>query len=193
MFNSIMFVLTVVFWVLFLGRTLMLMRQGVRVFVLAKGKRFFEKLLEILIVPLLVLWTVQIILTTLDIELFALPRLWVSAIVQWIGISLCLAGLLIFLFALISFGNAWRVGIDDEKSDKLVTTGIFAHSRNPIFLFMNMYFAGVFLSYPNILFLAFFICFAVGIHMQILNEERFLRSKFGSEYEVYLKKVRRYI
>jgi protein-S-isoprenylcysteine O-methyltransferase Ste14 len=185
--------LTIVFWVLFLGRSVILMRQGVRVFTLAKGKRFFEKALEMLFAPLLVLWTAQIILTIFGIELFALPRLWVSGIVQWIGIILCFAGLLIFLFALISFGNAWRVGIDDKKSDRLVTNGIFAYSRNPIFLFMNMYFAGVFLTYPNILFLAFFLCFAAGIHMQILNEEKFLRSKFGQEYESYLKKVRRYI
>ena len=193
MINIIILILTASFWVLFLGRTVMLMRQGVRVFVLAKGKSFFERLLEIAIAPLLVLWTAQIILTALDIELFHLTMLWTSSTIQWLGVIVCFFGILIFIYALISFGNAWRVGIDAEKSDRLVTGGIFAYSRNPIFLFMNIYFLGIFLTYPNILFLTFSVCAFCGIHMQILNEERFLRSKFGTEYENYCKKTRRYI
>ena len=192
MVDAILLVLMLVFWVLFLGRTALLMRQGVRVFVLAKGKGFAEKLLEILIVPLLILWTAQVVLTTLGKDVFALPFLWVSGAAQWVGVALCAAGLVIFLAALLSFGNAWRVGIDEEKSDRLVTGGIFAYSRNPIFLFMDMFFAGVFLVYPTVLFLAFFACFALGIHRQILNEERFLRTKFGHDYDNYCQKVRRY-
>ena len=193
MVNIIMLVLTLLFWVLFLGRTAMLMKQGVQVFVLAKGKGPAEKVLEILIVPLLVLWTAQIILTTLGKDFLQLPVFWTAGSVQWVGVILCVAGLGIFLAALVSFGGAWRVGIDEEKSDRLVTNGIFAYSRNPIFLFMNMYFAGVFLVYPTPLFLLFFACFAVGIHRQILNEERFLRGKFGQDYASYCQTVRRYL
>ena len=193
MINLIIFILIVLFWLLFLGRTAMLMRQGVKVFTLGKGKPFLQKVLEIFILPLFTLWTLQIILTSLELELFSLPRFWSSKITAWVGVALCIIGLLIFLFALIAFGNSWRVGIDEEKSGKLVTRGIFAFSRNPIFLFMNLFFAGIFLACPNIIFLAFFLCFSVGIHIQILNEERFLRSKFGDDYKNYCQKVRRYI
>jgi protein-S-isoprenylcysteine O-methyltransferase Ste14 len=34
----------------------------------------------------------------------------------------------------MSFGTSFRVGIDVEHPDKLVTTGIFAVSRNPIYV-----------------------------------------------------------
>ena len=193
MIDSIMLGMTVAFWALFLGRTVMLMKQGVRVFVLAKGKKLAEKAVEVLFVPMFVLWTGQILLTTLHMDWLALPYLWTSIAVQWVGMVLCALGLLIFLLALISFGSAWRVGIDESKSDKLVTDGIFAYSRNPIFLFMNMYFVGVFLVYPTVLFLLFFVGFAIGVHRQILNEERFLRGKFGGAYEEYCKKTRRYL
>jgi hypothetical protein len=44
---------------LFMGRTVMLMLRGVRVFVLAKGKSLPERLLEIILMPALVLWSLQ--------------------------------------------------------------------------------------------------------------------------------------
>ena len=171
----------------------MLKRQGVKVFVIAKGKRMRELLIEIAFVPLFIIWTVQIVLTAVGNPLFNLPELWDSQTVQWAGLSLCLIGLLIFFAALVSFGNAWRVGIDKKNSNRLVTGGIFAYSRNPIFLFMNMYFFGTFLIFPTLFFLASFLCFAIGVHIQILNEELFLESKFGLEYVQYCKRVRRYI
>jgi protein-S-isoprenylcysteine O-methyltransferase Ste14 len=74
-----------------------------------------------------------------------------------------------------------------------VTGGIFAVTRNPIFLFMDIFFTGFFLIFPNWFFLVFFIFSAAGIHRQILNEEKFLKSKFGMDYDDYMRKVRRYL
>ena len=193
MINLSILLLTALFWLLFMGRTVILMWQGVKVFVIAKGKRLREKLIELALVPLLILWSVQIVFTSLGKPLFGLPLLWDISAVQWIGLTLCAVGIVIFIAALISFGTAWRVGIDDKNSNRLVTTGMFKYSRNPIFLFMNMYFFGVFLVYPTLFFLLFSIGFSVGIHIQILNEERFLQSKFGTEYTEYRKRTRRYI
>jgi len=187
------FALTVVFWILFLGRTALLMRRGVQVFVLAKGKNIGTKLLELALVPLLVLWTARILLLALGLEPLNLTVLWDVSALRWVGLGLCAVGLVIFVCALVAFGTAWRVGIDEEKSNTLVTSGIFAFTRNPIFLFMDMFFLGVFLVYPDWLFLAFFIGFALGIHRQILNEENFLRVHFGAEYALYCERTRRYI
>lgn len=52
----------------------------------------------------------------------------------WSGVVICLVGLVVFLGSLISFGQSFRVGIDVENPDQLITTGAFAFSRNPIFL-----------------------------------------------------------
>jgi len=184
--------LTLCFWVLFLTRTLMLARQGVKVFVMAKGKTWREKLVELALMPLLTLWSVQILLTAIGRPPFGLPTLWASTPLRWLGVALCAVGLVIFVAALVSFGSAWRVGIDEKGSNRLVTTGAFARSRNPIFVFMDIFFLGVFLVYPTLFFGIFFVCFASGIHTQILNEERFLRGHFGDEYAAYCQKVRRY-
>jgi protein-S-isoprenylcysteine O-methyltransferase Ste14 len=54
-----------------------------------------------------------------------------SAAIAWVGVLFCLAGLILFYWSLVSFGASFRVGIDREHPDKLVTTGAFSFSRNP--------------------------------------------------------------
>jgi protein-S-isoprenylcysteine O-methyltransferase Ste14 len=105
----------------------------------------------------------------------------------------CYIGLIIFLLALISFGKLWRVGIDKEKSNELITKGIFRYSRNPIFVFMDIYFLGIALIYPTIIFIIASMMTIIFIHLQILQEENFLSKKFGEKYFEYKKQTRRYI
>ena len=57
-----------------------------------------------------------------------------SEIISWIGVLFCLAGLLLFLWSLTSFRQSFRVGIDADHPDKLITDGVFAFSRNPIYV-----------------------------------------------------------
>ncbi|MDR0381776.1 MAG: isoprenylcysteine carboxylmethyltransferase family protein [Oscillospiraceae bacterium] len=180
------------FWLLFLGRTVMLTLRGVGVFALIRGKPFSEKLIEIGFAVALPLWTAQTASAALGRALIPVPPFWSAAAPAWGGIALCAAGLALFAAALVSFGSAWRVGID-KTGDRLVTSGVFALSRNPIFLFMDMYLFGTFLIYPNLFFLLSFIFSALGLHFQILKEEKSLLSRFGDAYAEYCRKVRRYI
>ncbi len=97
MIEIIAFILFCVFWLLFLGRTVMLMRQGVKVFVIAKGKKPHEKALELVLVPFLILWSMEVILETFHHSLISTSLLWNNTLLQWAGVVLCTAGLLIFL------------------------------------------------------------------------------------------------
>jgi protein-S-isoprenylcysteine O-methyltransferase Ste14 len=185
------------FYGLFIGRTILLYKKGVKVWVIGTStKKFFETALEKILLPLvLALSFVLIIITALPLQLPATISNYLIKItwIKYIGILLCYIGLIIFLAALISFGKAWRIGIDETSANELVTTGIFKYSRNPIFLFMDLYFIGVMLIYPTILFALLAICTIIGIHLQILREENFLLNKFGNKYIAYKKQTRRYI
>lgn len=64
--------------------------------------------------------------------------------IAWIGVLLCLAGLCLFVWSLISFGRSFRVGIDTNNPDRLVTDGIFALSRNPTMLLSVSFWSGNF-------------------------------------------------
>src|SRR6516225_6446645 len=60
---------------------------------------------------------------------FGLPvpggaELFPTSIIGWIGVLACGSGLILLYWSLVSFGNAFRVGIDQELPDKLVTTGV---------------------------------------------------------------------
>jgi protein-S-isoprenylcysteine O-methyltransferase Ste14 len=66
-----------------------------------------------------------------------------SEIISWTGVLFCLAGLSLFVWSLISFRQSFRVGIDADHPDKLITDGIFAFSRNPIYVAFAIILFGV--------------------------------------------------
>lgn len=82
-------------------------------------------------------------------------------------------------------GASWRIGIDAGTQSPLVTGGVFAVSRNPIFLGMRASLLGLFLVMPNAFTLAIFLVGEVLISVQVRLEEDFLSSVHGVEYERY--------
>ena len=89
--------------------------------------------------------------------------------------------------------DSWRAGIPDRDKTELVTDGIYSYSRNPAFLGFDLLYIGVLLMYCNLLTLMFTIFAISMLHMQILQEERYLSSVFGKEYQEYRHKVFRYL
>ena len=116
-----------------------------------------------------------------------------SGPLQAAGAAMVVAGILIFAVALVSFGNSWRVGIDSQTAGKLITTGIFAYSRNPIFVFLDLYLAGTFLLNGSVPFLLIASSGIAGLHIQIRREETFLRHRYGPAYLEYCAKTPRYV
>jgi protein-S-isoprenylcysteine O-methyltransferase Ste14 len=114
-------------------------------------------------------------------------------IVSWVGVLLCLAGLLLMFLSLVSFGKSFRVGIDTNSPDKLVTTGIFAFSRNPIYVAFGLVLLGQFLVFSNWLLLVYMVGGIWLLHRQVLREEEYMSSHYGQQYENYRGRVRRYL
>lgn len=120
-------------------------------------------------------------------------RFFRSQALPWIGVALCFAGLLTLWASLISFGRSFRVGIDVENPDRLVTAGVFAFSRNPIYVGLFLVLAGQFLVFPNWVPLVFLFAGTWLFHRQVLREEEFMRRHYGQEYDAYCRRVRRYL
>ncbi len=116
-----------------------------------------------------------------------------SIIAGWIGVALCLLGLTIFLLSLISFGTSFRVGIDEDQPGPLVTTGMFAISRNPLYVAFALVLLGTFLIIPNWILFVYFIVGVWLFNRQVLREEGSLKKIYGKEYLEYCKKVHRYL
>ena len=112
---------------------------------------------------------------------------------RFTGFCTGMFGDIIFLISVIQMKDSWRAGIPDVDKTKLVTDGIYRFSRNPAFLGFDFMYIGVMLIYFNPLTVAFSLFAIVMLHMQILQEEKYLTSVFGSEYTEYKKRVFRYL
>lgn len=99
----------------------------------------------------------------------------------------------IFLLSVLCMKDNWRAGIPDSDKTELVTTGIYRYSRNPAFLGFDFMYVGMLLLYGNLLTLGFSVFAMVMLHLQILQEERYLVNTFGAPYQEYCRHVFRYL
>lgn len=143
------------------------------------------------------LWVSMILLHVLLPDKPILPALldwgWLMPWVQSGGVALILAGFVLFVLGLRALGGSWRLGIDEQHPGALITNGVYAFSRHPIYLFFNLYFLGTFLLNRAVIFLGFWLFAAVLLHLQILQEERFLIRVHGLAYVRYTQATRRYL
>lgn len=108
------------------------------------------------------------------------------------GFAVGLLGDAIFLAAVLCMKDSWRAGIPETDKTAIVTGGIYAVSRNPAFLGFDLMYLGILLLYCNPLTAVFSAFAAVMLHLQMLQEERYLDATFRDAYRDYKKKVFRY-
>jgi protein-S-isoprenylcysteine O-methyltransferase Ste14 len=101
-------------------------------------------------------------------------------------------GLLLLFWSVASFGRSFRVGIDTDRPDRLITDGIFSFSRNPIYVAFAIILIGQFLILPNWITLIYIVGATWLFHRQVLREEDYLRRHYGQAYVDYCNHVRRY-
>ena len=115
-----------------------------------------------------------------------------SAILKILGFLVVIVSLVLFTLALLHFKESLRFGLDEKNQGELVTTGILMFSRNPFFLSLDLYFSGLALFSPCLLFIVLAVFTVISIHFFILKEEKFLHKVYGRKYLDYRQKVRRY-
>jgi len=173
---------------LVLSRVFMMRRRGIRAMRFGQlDKRDF------LIPPFALFYFYLVFAAAFGLPTVSRQEFFDSEVVAWIGVLFCLAGVVGLAWSLVSFGRSFRVGIDTEQPDKLITTGIFRLSRNPIYVAFAFVLIGQFLIFPNWILLAYPLAAAWLVHRQVLLEEQYLRTHYGQEYADYCRRVRRYV
>jgi len=169
----------------------MLKRRGIKAFVFGKTHKS-----DLLLSPIMLLLVYVVVASSLSLPFpeILLKPIFENEWLSWIGTLLSVAGLVGFALSLKSFGDSFRVGIDGENPNKLVTTGMFSISRNPIYVSFFFFFCGLIFVHLNRASIVMFLCFFVPIiHRQVLREEKFMKNHYGEQYAEYCKKVRRYL
>jgi len=147
---------------------------------------------DFLIPPFMLLYFYLIIANTFNLPRFG-GTLANHSIAAWIGVALCLLAPVLFIWGVVSFGKSFRVGIDTNTPGTLISEGAFSISRNPLYLAFFMMLAGVFLIFPTWIFFVYFVAGLWLIDRQVCLEENSLRMIYGTEYNDYCEKVRRYL
>jgi len=171
-----------------LVRVLLMRRTGIKAMKFGKTDKR-----DLFIPPFALLYFYLVFAAAFDFPTVSRQEFFHSETVSWAGVLLCLAGLLLMLLSLLSFGKSFRVGIDSDNPDKLVTSGIFAFSRNPIYVAFWFVLLGQFLLFSNWVLLIYIVAATWLFHRQVLREEEYLRSHYGQQYAEYCDRVRRYL
>ena len=180
------------------GRVVFLKRKGVNVSPDSGKKNRSEFFLYSAFLLILLLWLFELTKPVFQISVSVLPEVLTKPFIEpdlitFAGVLLTGFALVLLALTLLHFKNSLRFGMDEKTPGKLITSGIFAHSRNPFFLSLDLYFIGIAFLQPNLFFIGFAVLAFVGIHFFILKEEKFMTKVYREEYEKYRQKVRRYI
>ncbi len=180
--------------VLGFGRAIALGAKGVSVVPIDRERRPHEMLADIAFLLSGLLWIYEVVAFAWPLDLQP-ARGALSAVIldstttRLLGTAAMLAGLLVYGLALQALGPSWRLTIDREKADKLVTHGIFARTRNPIYLGFTLLAVGSFLLLGRLILLLLALVFVVYFRHLIAREERFLGGHYGERYLEYCKRV----
>jgi len=111
-----------------------------------------------------------------------------------IGFSVTIIGQLV---RIVTIGLVYIIrGGKDRRvyAEDLVTTGIFSHCRNPLYVGNILILVGLGIASNSLLFMAVFTpLFLVFWQAIVLAEENYLRNKFGGQYNEYCKRVNRWL
>jgi protein-S-isoprenylcysteine O-methyltransferase Ste14 len=102
------------------------------------------------------------------------------------GAIIAFASLVLILIARIQLGRAFSIR---AKATRLVTTGLYARLRNPIYVFGCFFFLGIAMFIP---FWWLLLTLLIVIPMQIARARReaaILEATFGEEYRRYRRQT----
>lgn len=177
----------ILFYGIYLGKMLLQRKKGIQTDQMAKGKKdkqlfFTELFLKLATYTILLVEVISIIRGG-----SLLGSFW-----KYAGLVLALLGDLVFGTAVKTMKDSWRAGISKTDHTELIQTGIYKWSRNPAFLGFDLVYLGILLMYFNWVLLLFSVAAMMMLHLQILQEEKFLPTVFGESYLSYQKHTCRY-
>ena len=125
---------------------------------------------------------------------FILPKYPLIYFFQLIG----MLGLIISTLIFFSSVNLFKAYGDSPEptsnTNQIIRTGIFAYTRNPIYLSFLMFHLSMFLVFENVMYFLSAIVLAIWLHYYVIKlEENFLLKKFPDDYNRYIKSVKRWM
>lgn len=124
----------------------------------------------------------------------SLPRGLLKPVIILGGAALIILGAVLVVLARREFVQHSQPTDPGQPTSKLVTTGVFSVSRNPLYLGGVCILAGIALAFNLPWVLVLLLPALIACHyVLIAPEEKYLAARFGEEYRRYAASVHRWI
>ncbi len=142
--------------------------------------------------PLLV--SVYLLVICYVIGEFVIPKYSLLYPINLIGILGLVISLVFFFSGFNIFKSYTENPVPTSSSERLIKTGVFAYTRNPIYLSLVLFHLSMFLVFENVMYLLSAVGQTIWIHNYIIKfEEEYLLGKFTDEYQRYMNAVSRWL
>ena len=142
--------------------------------------------------PLLV--SVYLLVICYVIGEFVIPKYSLLYPINLIGILGLVISLVFFFSRFNIFKSYAENPVPTSSSERLIKTGVFAYTRNPIYLSLVLFHLSMFLVFENVMYLLSAVGQTIWIHNYIIKfEEEYLLGKFTDEYQRYMNAVSRWL
>ncbi|HVX18878.1 MAG TPA: isoprenylcysteine carboxylmethyltransferase family protein [Acidimicrobiales bacterium] len=110
------------------------------------------------------------------------------------GVVIALAAVALVAVAQVQMGASWRVGVDPNETTALVSHGLYARVRNPIYTGMVVFAVGQLLVVPSLLTVAAVLAMTAGVELQARAvEEPYLRTTHGPAFTAWATVAGRFV
>ena len=142
--------------------------------------------------PLLV--SVYLLVICYVIGEFVIPKYSLLYPINLIGILGLVISLVFFFSGFNIFKSYTENPVPTSSSERLIKTGVFAYTRNPIYLSLVLFHLSMFLVFENVMYFLSAVGQTIWIHNYIIKfEEEYLLGKFTDEYQRYMNAVSRWL
>ena len=125
---------------------------------------------------------------------FILPKYPILYLFNIIGLLGLIISTLFFFSGFNIFNSYHENPLPNTASKRLIKTGIYAYTRNPIYISFVLLHFSMFLIFENVVYFLSSIGLFIWIHHFVIKqEENYLTEKFGDEYLRYRKSVKRWL
>jgi protein-S-isoprenylcysteine O-methyltransferase Ste14 len=112
----------------------------------------------------------------------------------WLGVAVLIGAMALFWRTHRDLGRAWSVTLEIRTEHRLVTHGIYARLRHPMYAAFWLWALSQALLLPNwIAGLSGLVGFGTLFFCRVGHEERMMLERFGAEYREYVRRTKRIV
>jgi len=125
---------------------------------------------------------------------FIIPKYPIIYLFNMIGLIGLIVSLIFFYLGFNLFKSYKEDPKPSSDTNLLIKTGIFAYTRNPIYLAFVLFDFSMFLVFENVMYLLSSLGLFIWINNYVIKvEEDYLKNKFGDEFVHYCGAVKRWL